>query len=196
MKATYKNFESKRSGGFASLPPVGAYVAEIQGVRISEKFSNVIELWLDITEGEYKNRFREVYEDQQERFGKASYKGIFRLTAPEDGDDDWKKSKFEGNLWCVEQSNPGYAWDWDEKKLKGKKVGINIRRKFYTGRDKDDNPVDRETIEIGQFETIEDVRAGKCRQMKDNDRRDKSASAETDGSEFTNVSKDVEVPWG
>ena len=33
MKPTYKNFESKKTGGFVELPPVGAYVAEIQAVR-------------------------------------------------------------------------------------------------------------------------------------------------------------------
>jgi hypothetical protein len=198
MKPTYKNFESKKTGGFVELPPVGAYVAEIQAVRTDNQFDHVVvELKMEIIEGEYKNRFTEVWKDQDERFGNATYKGVFRLVAPNEGDEDWRRSAFEGNLWCVEQSNPGYAWDWDEKKLKGKKVGISIRKRLYTGKDRDGNPVDRTTYEIGRFETIDDVRNGKCKPMKDRDtRKEKSASSEsTDGNEFTDVSKEVSVPW-
>ena len=185
MKATYKGFEAKKSGGFTELPPVGAYVAEIKQVQFVPKKEDwqrdAIEIFVEIIEGEYKNRFMEVWQNQMEQWGdKVSYKGI------------------EGNLWCVQESNPGYSWDWDEKKLIGKKVGINIRKRLYTGEDKDGNPVDRETIEIGKFETIEDVRAGKCRPMKDNDKRKKHDNEDgTTGEGFTDVSSDtnVSVPW-
>ena len=126
MKPTYKDCEPKKTGGFIELPPVGAYVAEIQAVRVVEQNDrDVIELFMEITEGEYANRFHEVYEDQKERFGdSAKYKGIFKLTPPVDGDEDWRKRTFEGNLWCVQQSNSGYAWDWDEKKWKDKAIGL------------------------------------------------------------------------
>lgn len=194
MKATYKGFEAKKSGGFTELPPVGAYVAEIQASRVVEQNDReVIELFMEIVEGEYANRFHEVYDDQKERFGdSAKYKGIFKLTPPVDGDEDWRKRSFEGNMWCVQESNPGYSWDWDEKKLKGKKVGISIRRRLYTY-----NGKDRETTEIGRFETIDDVKAGKVKPMRDRDNRTSESPVEsTDGSEFTNVSTEVEVPWG
>ena len=83
-----------------------------------------------------------------------------------------------------------YTWDWDEKKLKGKKVGINVRKRLYTFNDKD-----RETTEIGRFETVDDVRNGKCKPMKERDQRTKREEDSTDGSEFTDVSSDVSVPW-
>lgn len=195
MKPTYGNFEAKKSGGYIELPPVGAYVAEIQDVRTSEQFDHtIIELMVEITEGEYKGRYHEVYEDQRERFGNATYKGVFKLTAPNDNDEDWRVSTFQGNLWCVQESNPGYKWDWDEKKLKGKKVGISVRKRLYTGQDKDGNPVDRETLEIGRFETVADVKAGKVKPMRVKDTR-KNKSESTSCSDFTDVSKDVEVPF-
>ena len=200
MKATYKGFEAKKSGGFIELPPVGAYVGEIQAAREAEQNGRpVIELFMEITEGEYANRFHEVYEDQKERFGdSAKYKGIFRLVPYMDGDEDWRRSAFEGNLWAVEQSNgfdangePLYKWDWDEKKLKGKKVGISIRKRIYNY-----NGKDRETTEIGRLESIKEVKAGSVKPMKDRDTRtNKSAEESTDGSEFTDVSKEVSVPW-
>ena len=196
MKPSYSGFEAKKVGGFIELPPVGAYEAVIQNVRFVEADGNnyqrdVIEMMIDITEGEYKGRYHEVYEDQKERFGDtASYKGMFRLTPPADGDEDWRKRVFEGNLWCVEQSNPGYTWDWDEKKLKGKKIGISVRKRLYTF-----NKQDRETTEIGKFETIADVQNGKCKPMRDRDTRSSNSSESIDGQNFTEVSTEVEVPW-
>ena len=194
MKATYEGYEGKKSSNFIDLPPVGAFIGEIQASREAEQNGRpVVELFIEITEGEYKNRFHEVYEDQKERFGdNVKYKGIFRLVPYMKGDEDWRRKVFEENLWAVEQSNPGYTWDWDEKKLKGKKVGISIRKRLYTY-----NGKDRETTEIGRLESIEEIKAGKVKPLKDRDNREtKSESADsTDGSNFTDVSNEVNVPW-
>ena len=105
MKPSYQGFEAKKSGSYLEMPPVGAYVAEIQNVRFvaadgKQQFRDAIELMIEITEGDYKNRFDEVYEDRKERFGDSvKYKGVFRLTPPTENDDDWRKRVFEGNLW-------------------------------------------------------------------------------------------------
>ena len=195
MKPTYQGFEAKKNGGYLELPPVGAYVAKITAVRVLKPGEEnvrreTIEVMLEIAEGDYKGRYTEVWNSQKERFDKPQYKGRFRLVPPVDGDEDWRKRAFEGNLWCVEQSNPNYTWDWDEKKLTGKLVGISVRRYLYTYNDKD-----RETTEIGKFETVDDVRNGKCKPMKDRDNRTVGSSNSTDGSGFTEVSAEVQVPW-
>ena len=195
MKPTYQGFEAKKNGGYLELPPVGAYVAKITAVRVLKPGEEnvrreTIEVMLEIAEGDYKGRYTEVWNSQKERFDKPQYKGRFRLVPPVDGDEDWRKRAFEGNLWCVEQSNPGYTWDWDEKKLTGKLVGISVRRYLYTYNDKD-----RETTEIGKFETVDDVRNDKCKPMKDRDNRTVGSSNSTDGSGFTEVSAEVQVPW-
>ena len=192
-----KNVEIQKRGGFLTLPPVGAYVAEIKQVRVVEAEKDqkydTLEMMVDITEGEYANRYTELYNDQKERFGDAKYRGIFRLYCPNKDSEDWVDRKFANNIWCVQESNPGYEWDKDEAKLKGKKVGISVRRKLYTY-----NGQDRETTEIGQFETVKDVKDGKCRPMKDRDQRVKNddSADSTDGQNFTDVSKGIEVPWG
>lgn len=204
MKPSYQGFEAKKTGGFIELPPPGAYVAEIKEVRFAAADGNgqtrdSIDLMIEITEGEYKGRYMEVYNDQKERFGDTvKYKGIFRLVAPLEDDEDWRKRSFASNLWCVQESNGknekgeyNYEWDWDEKKLKGKKVGISVRKRIYNF-----NGKDRETTEIGKFETIDDVRNGKCKPMKDRDtRQNKSEADSTDGSSFADVSREVSVPW-
>lgn len=200
MKKPNYAFETKKRADRNGLPPKGAYVAEIQAVRcLTKGKDNVsmdrLELFMDIVEGEYTGRFRQVYEDQKERFGdNVSYKGIFRMSVPEEGDNnyDYLMRILQENLWCVEQSNDPYKWDWDEKKLKGKKVGISLRNRFYTF-----NGKDRETVEIARLETIDDVHNGKCKPVNDRDQREKHDDAEesTDGSDFTDVSKEISVPW-
>ena len=141
MKPTYKNFEAKEnSTAFIELPPPGVYIGTILAVRVVDAdgqkvFRDAIEVMVEITEGEYKGRFTEVYNDQASRLGKdkAKFKGIFRLIPPIDGDEDWRFRAFEGNIWCVEESNPGYKFrkpdgSWDEQGLAGKSIGI--RRKM------------------------------------------------------------------
>ena len=193
MKPTYSGFEAKKSKAFIDLPPAGAYVGEIKAVRLLEadgikQKRTQIELLIDITEGEYANRYAEVWHDQKEQFGdNAFYKGVFRLTPPVEGDDDWRKRVFEANLWCIQESNDGYAWDWNEKGLKGMKVGFSVRNRYYTY-----NGKDRSTTEICQLETVDDVRNGKCRPAKDRDQREKHE--EYGGTTYTQVDTE-EVPW-
>lgn len=191
MKPTYNGYEAKKNSSFAQLPPPGAYIGEIQGVKVEpayDKTRDVIVLMLEITEGDYANQYHKVFEDQKSSFGdNVKYRGTLQLRPPVEGDENWVKGRFEGNLWCVEQSNSGYRWDWDETKLKGKRVGFSVRRNFYIGRDGSE----KETTEIAQLESVEDVRNGKCKILAD--RRPRGMAPRTDDT--TDVTGTVEVPF-
>ena len=195
MKAKYAGYEAKRASNFVQLPPEGVYIGKIIEVRVEpsyDKTHDQIVLLLDITEGEYANRYTEQYNDAKERFDNAKSKGVLRITVPEEddpADKAWIKKTFESNLWAVEQSNPPYQWDWDEKKLKGKKVGLNVRKRFYTY-----NGTDRETTEIAQLESIEEVRAGKVKVRQPRDSR--TNNTENNGTDsYEDVTNSVEVPF-
>lgn len=201
MKQTYSNFKSQRSS-FLTLPPAGAYVARIENVKVIDPTDKnphtVIELILDIKEGEYTHRFMDVFDEQKNRFGDANYRGSFRITVPTDEDadeDNWVKRKFESSMWCIEQSNTDkdgkltFEWDWDEKKLKKLTVGISIRNRIY-----DYNGSTRKTIEIGRLEVAQDVRDGKVKPMPDRDQRNKDNGSAAEVGGYTAV--DTEVPWG
>lgn len=195
MKPSYEGFTAQRKANFLELPPAGCYVAQIKDIRYQaptdKQPRQVTELMIEITEGEYAGRYMDFYKEQHDRFGDTvKYKGVFRLVAPLPNDEDWRKRNFEANLWAVEQSNPGFHWNWDENELKGKKVGINVRNRLYTYNDKE-----RSTTEIAQLEPIEDVKAGKCKPMKDRDQRSNDSSASTAPDGFTEVSTEVDVPW-
>ena len=197
MKAKYQGYEAKKSGGFIDLPPVGAYIGEILNVKVEpnyDKSHDQLVLMLDITDGEYAGRYMDVYNDQKERFPDCKFKGILRITVPEEKDDEdkaWIRRVFEGNLWAVEQSNDGYAWDWDEKKLKGKKVGFSVRKRYYTY-----NGSDRETTEIARLESIQEVKDGKVKPMKPRDNRTSESAAGVDADTgMSDVTGSVEVPF-
>lgn len=199
MKPSYSSFRSEEKKTFIDVPPVGAYPAEILNVRFvsaADKGNfmkrDYIELYIDISEGEYRNRYMEVWNSQKERFGgDVKYKGTFRLVPPTDDDEPWRKTNFQDAIWRIEQSNPGFAWDWHEEKLAKKFIGINVRQRFYTY-----NGTDKETTEIGQLEIYQDVLDGKCKTMKPRDNRQGGgAAASTDAPVFTEVSAEVDVPW-
>ena len=204
MKPTYSNFEAKEnSQSFLELPPAGVYVGQILKVRVIEAdgqktFRDAIELMVEITEGEYKGRFTDVYNEHVQRFGKenAWYKGIFRLLPPKDGDDDWWFRNFEGNIWCVEESNPGYKFrkpdgSWDEQGLAGKTIGLNIRNRLYNYTNSKGEVVDGKTIEIAKFETVQNVHNGKVKALKDRDKRKKEEESNPVPSGFTQVNTNL-----
>lgn len=201
MKPTYQGFEAKEnSQSFLELPPAGLYIGQIMAVRVVDAdgvktFRDWLEVMLEITEGDYKGRFTAVYNDQKERFGAENtrYRGTFRIAIPsgKEDEEEWVRRSFEGNLWCVEQSNPGYRWDWDENKLLKKNIGLNIRNRLYTYEDSD-----RSTIEIARFETVDDVRSGKAKPAKNRDQRKKSEETSSHvPAGFTQVNTDL-PPWG
>lgn len=198
MKPKYSGYEAKKSGGFIELPPQGAYIGKILNVKVEpsyDKSHDQLVLMLDVTEGEYAGRYMEVYNDQKERFPDCKYRGTLRITVPEENEPEqnaWMKSIFEGAMWAVEQSNDGYSWDWDEKKLKGKAVGFSVRNRSYTT----DDGKNRSTTEIGRLESIAEIRDGKVRPMKDRDTRtNKTEDDGMDTSKLTDVSSEVEVPF-
>lgn len=116
-----------QAGSIGRLPAAG-YVCKILGVAYdagTDGKSDVLTIQFDICEGEHANYFHKQYEANTNEDKK--WKGVKRIYIPtDDGSekDGWTKKTFAGWIAAVEESNPGYAWDWDEKKLKGKTVGI------------------------------------------------------------------------
>lgn len=57
-----------------------------------------------------------------------------RLRIPNDDgseQDGWSKRSFNNAMYCIEDGNPGYHWNWDETTLKGKTVGVLFRNKEW-----------------------------------------------------------------
>lgn len=120
--------EAKTSSGGSMRLPAGAYVCKILGAKETEPKdgkSGFITVQFEIEEGEYKGFFKKQY-DANEREDKK-YKGRTTIYEPKDDrseQDGWTKNTFAKWTNAIEDSNPGYKWDWNEAGWKDKLVGI------------------------------------------------------------------------
>ena len=115
----FDKIEAKGMDDFKSLP-IGAYECVIKDARLNhneETGKNTLKISIDIASGEYKDYFLKAYENDT-RIDRKWNNNAVRYLAYE-GDN---VSYFKGFLTVIENSNTGYKWDWDETKLKGKKV--------------------------------------------------------------------------
>lgn len=191
MKAT-SNFRSEPAKTAYPMLPKGLYIAQIKGVKVEEEGPDQrMTIRLDIAEGEYAGYYTKHYKADQERGGQfeVKYKGDLVLYAvnKKNTNRKWPDSdirSFNGAIWAIEQSNPGYHWNWDEQSLKGKAVGINVRQGTYNG-----NPY----TTIGRLESIPEIREGKAKVMNDSKPRGSAAPAEESSNGFVQV--DEEVPF-
>lgn len=154
----------KRAVSGRETLPAGGYVCQIMSAKVEDAdWGSTLVIAHDVCEGDSVGFFKRDYE-QNDRENKK-WRGIFRLKLPkEDGteQDAWKKRALGNTIWAIEQSNPGFAWDWDEKKLKGKKIGLIYRNRewSYDGRT-------GWTTEAGAAESVENIQTGRFRPLKD-----------------------------
>lgn len=115
--ATPKTFKRK--------PKAGGYIGFIKMATETLTQENprpMLVLLVDISEGEHKNYFREKLDLDREKAIRDNkeapkFKGVVRQTLDQ-------VDRFKGIIQAIEDSNPGFKFDFDEKKLAGKRVGI------------------------------------------------------------------------
>ena len=115
----WDSIEAKGMEDFKNLP-IGAYECVIKDARINHNEENgkdTLKISIDIASGEYKDYFLKSYENDT-RIDKKWNNNAVKYLAFE-GDN---VAFFKGFIKTIENSNIGYTWDWDETKLKGKKV--------------------------------------------------------------------------
>lgn len=171
----------KRQEKYPQLP-VGAYVCAIKNVKIDGDIPDQrIVFRLDIIEGDwaayYTNRYN--HDSKNAEFNQnfqAKYKGDFKLQIPDERNTkrshpEWDLRALNQNISCILESNPGMTWDGDTDHIAGfknKLVGINVREAYFNG-----NPF----TEIARLETVEDVRNGKCKELKPREEKPSAGQA-------------------
>lgn len=160
----YADFKSERSSTGRETLPAGGYVCQILSAKVeSSEWGDTLVIAHDVCEGDYNGIFKRDYDNNTMESKK--WRGTFRLKLPKDDgteQDAWKKRSFNNFIWAIENSNPGYSWAWDEKTLKGKKVGLLYRNKEweYNGRS-------GWTTEAAGSDSIDNIRDGKFKMLKD-----------------------------
>lgn len=169
----YNDVKAERISSGRETLPAGGYVCQILSAKVeSNDWGDTLVIAHDVCEGDYNGIFKRDY-DNNDRDDKK-WRGIYRLRLPKDDgseQDAWKKRTLSNFLWAVEQSNPGFSFDWDEKKLKGKKIGLIYRNKEWEMGDRRGW-----TTEAGATESIDNIREGKFKMLKDKPLPEKAAT--------------------
>lgn len=191
MIRAYANYAAKKSAGARAILPAGGYVAKIMTAKVKQNtWGDTLEVAFDIAEGECQGFFKHDYDSNTRDDRK--WRGVMRLQVPSDQDDpkkdSWKKNVFENFTCCVQESNPGYEWDWDESGLKGKMIGV-----LFNNREWEMNGNTGWTTECRHAASVDDIRNGKFKVPKD---RPLKKSAGTSSNAFTEIEdSDDEVPF-
>lgn len=102
-------------------------------VQLKDRRTKVLTISFDIDEGEFKDYFKLKYENSKEK--RWSCTMDFFLDDEQATEEQRKRStkKLKTFISCVEKSNDGYTFDWDERSLINKKVGLVFGlREFYS----------------------------------------------------------------
>lgn len=135
MKRLGKSYDDAQAySGYARLEP-GKYVLVIKDVAYIEGqngTSDRLRFAFDIAEGESKDYFLNQFKANTAEDKK--WKGTYDLWVPvEDNSDRDNQTirKFKTVMNDFEASNEGFRWAWDEKKLKGLKIGGLFREEDW-----------------------------------------------------------------
>ena len=128
--------KAKIMTGVSTALPKGGYIVkimdctEVNGEKNGKKYS-YLSFYFDVAEGEYKNHFKTIYDTAPAETRK--WKGVYNYFLPEEGSQYYEDNlnRFKTTIANFEESNNNYHWDWDEKKLKGKTVGVLFRNEEW-----------------------------------------------------------------
>ena len=113
----FDKVEAKGMEDFKTLP-IGAYECVIIGGAVHTNPDNgkkTFKVAVDIANGEFKDYFKKRFDANTNEDKKWDNNAVRYLAY--EGDN---VAYFKGFITCVENSNPGYKWNWDETTLKGK----------------------------------------------------------------------------
>ncbi len=128
-----KGFDTAKviTGGIPQLPK-GGYIAKILDCKEESRNGySWLAISFDIAEGEHKGHFAEQYKANTNEDKK--WRGTYNAFIPEEGSPYYvdNLNRFKTMIANIEESNQGYHWDWDETKLKGKKIGVIFGEKEF-----------------------------------------------------------------
>ena len=118
-----KNWDNTQAfdGSYEQITP-GGHICRITGARVEAPFgSEQLVLAMDVQEGtKYDGFYAKLFKDRQAQNPSAKWPCVFRqFTLTTD----------------VEESNPGYKWNWMEATLKDKMIGVIFREEEFEAND-------------------------------------------------------------
>lgn len=127
-----KGYESAKVISAVPQLPKGGYIARILDCKEESRNGySWLAISFDISEGEYKGHFAEQYRANINENKK--WRGTYNAFIPDESSQYYEDNlkRFKTMMANIEDSNPGYHWDWDERKLKGKTIGVLFGEKEF-----------------------------------------------------------------
>lgn len=184
MIRSYNGFKAERIIGKETLP-AGGYVGKIMDATVLKyDWGEVLKIDFDIAEGEHKGFFAADYRANTSENKK--WRGCYRINIPNESNQyfDSQKKSFNNLIACLEETNMGYHFDWDEAKLKGLGIGVLFRNKEW-----EYNGNTGWTTECCSVTTAKDIRDGNFKMPKDKALK-KTESSSSTGTTFAELEDD------
>lgn len=190
-----KNYEGQKAEKTVSVNhlPAGGYVAKIVSAKVEDyQWGSVVVVAFDITEGDFKGFFKKQFDDNPNEDKK--WRGVYRLTVPDENSKyfDGNRRTFNNFIYAMEDSNPNYHYDCDEKKFKDKMIGVLFRNREW---EMDGNT--GWTTECGAVTDVASIREGKFKPLKDKPLKGKSTTTAplTNPSPADLIDDDEDIPF-
>lgn len=190
-----KNYEGQKAEKTVSVNhlPAGGYVAKIVSAKVEDyQWGSVVVVAFDIAEGDFKGFFKKQFDDNPNEDKK--WRGVYRLTVPDENSKyfDGNRRTFNNFIYAMEDSNPNYHYDCDEKKFKDKTIGVLFRNREW---EMDGNT--GWTTECGAVTDVASIREGKFKPLKDKPLKGKSTTTAplTNPSPADLIDDDEDIPF-
>ena len=184
----FRDYDKTQAYGEYQPLPKGGYVVRILGATVHENSNGqYVKIAADIAEGEYQGYYNRDYLNQQTEDKK--WHCYYLLSVPKDDgteQDGWTKRRFKTFTEALEESNPGYHFDWDESKFKGLIIGGLFNEREY---EKRDGSIGRATS-LAQTCSVEMIRENRYRLPEDrvlNKSSVNRTSTTSDGYDFMQI---------
>ena len=128
----FDGYDEVKVNNFGERLKLGGHICKVLEAKIEEfeskkdgkKYEQLI-IKFDIESpdeqaGFYADKFAD---DAKKDALNAKWKGFHRISVPTNESEDFIKSTFKAFTTSVEESNPGYKWNWEENTLVGKIFG-------------------------------------------------------------------------
>lgn len=138
--------------------PKGGYVVRILGATVHNNSNGqYLKIAADIAEGDFAGYYEEEYNNQTSENPKWHCNYLVSIPNDDGSEKDgWTKRKFKTFINALEDSNPGFHFDWDERKFKNLIIGGIFNEREYVKRD---NQIGR-AVNFAATCTVADIRSG------------------------------------
>ncbi len=189
-----ENWDSTQAytGEFKNITP-GGHICKI--VQAKQDFTDdgreLLIILFDIAEGEFKDFYKDQFDIKKAANAEAKWQGIYRQLT-----EGKSEPFYKGLITCIENSNPGYKWNFDENTLKGKLFGGVFGQEEYLN-DKGETKLSTKCRFIRSVEAVrKGVQVPEIKKLQEAGGNTTTTTATTNQSAFgKDVFPDEEIPF-